>query len=558
MPETVGPNQPPEADATPNTGGNEAGANQTGSDTAETATTIEQQEQLPNVEQIIKDTQEREEARLVERYGEGLTGKLRGWLNRTEIGRWVKIGGKMVAAGAAGVIATSMTGGLGLIAAPLVYSLGFKAAAEGVIETGQYLLKGDGLRRDLEAAKIDLLQTRAKEMGDLKELFDKKEITQDEYQAQLQGMLTELADAEENVIKMESANIKWEAKQKMIRGIAGSVATLAFGFLHGIPLGMQNFDTEKAKHLVTFSRHGFDFLYKAGEVASTTGGAHHIFGGLAHEVGTRFGVPLLGKIGVGTAAIGLLYKTYRQWRGAREDMEVAKGLGLPGGSEPGSEGTGGAGPSDGGTAEPTGGSAGGASVFEDAGFYDGGQYNPDDEENTEEEEGEEEDFGGWGPEPGPAEPTAEPEPQPAEPAGEPADAGAGQGPQPEQEPPQQEPPHEEPPNEQPPHEEPPPEEETTEQMNERQRMKKVKENFEALLDTSIDLLTWFGKFEALNLPSIMELLILEPGFTKDQLSKSYRKAAKTIHPELIKGSRRAEDILKYLNLAREKLREQAV
>ncbi len=281
--------------------------NDTGNElVCETSDNIENQEYNEDnsfAAEIVKEMRQNEEDRMNERWKGGRVGKINKYLNTTRLGRWIKTTSKIVLGTGIAAGAISMAGPAALIGAPIAYAFGKRTVIDGVIEGIQGLAKGNRLRISLEGKKQDQILMEDGLLG-LEEQFLNNEMTEEEYCDAAAELVQDIRNTESEVITNEKSNIKWESGQKLLRGIASNLGTLALGYLQGVPLGTQNFDG-KAAHAVKMTRHGFDFLYNTNEaIAQTT---HNVWGQAAHTMGQA--IPKDGMIGLGTAMTGLFVKT---------------------------------------------------------------------------------------------------------------------------------------------------------------------------------------------------------------------------------------------------------
>lgn len=276
----------------------------------------------------ILEIRQREEERLEARHGKGLIGKARGWLNETGIGRSVKILGKLLVASVAVAAPTVLTGGVGVIAAPILYSLGLKESIDSVVEAIQFIgLGGNKRRLKAENARERLIRRSKYSLEDLIFQKDLGKVTDEEFAKELTYIEKEIADAEENVINLENDNVTLESKQKMIRGLISTITSVPLAILTGIPLGVQKFDPKSVGHLVQLTTNGFEFIYNIGEKWATAHGlsiygvTHALSSPLAQgaseaakaaaaaaSIAARKGLENIA-IGLGTAILGLVAKT---------------------------------------------------------------------------------------------------------------------------------------------------------------------------------------------------------------------------------------------------------
>lgn len=275
------------------------------------ALTPEQLNQLNNVEKYAGGTRAREQERLEQRYGKGFIGKTRAWLNNTGWGRAVKIAGKIVIGTGAAVAATALTGGIGLIAAPIIYSLGAKTAIDGALESAQYYLgknSGRNRRLSMESANAALHAETEKNYVSIGERLANGELSQEAAINELNELAKAINERETQIVAQENDNIKVEAKQKMIRGILSTVATIGLGVLGGVPLGIQDFDKDGVEHAVKLTTQGGIFLQNA------TNAIHAL--GHALPAAAKFGIAL----GIG----GLLAKTASEVFGRGKKLQAAQ------------------------------------------------------------------------------------------------------------------------------------------------------------------------------------------------------------------------------------------
>jgi len=257
----------------------------------------EQAQQLKEIAEYAAGTNAREQERLEQRYGKGFIGKARNWLNNTGWGRAVKIAGKIAIGTGAAVAAGALTGGIGLVAAPLLYSLGAKTAVDGAIEAFQYYIgKNSGRNRRLKMEALTAANQEDASKVDISKLDERiasGELTLDQAVGQLNELTQQINNRENQIIASENDNIKWEAKQKMIRGLLSSVAALGAGILGGIPLGVQDFDNNGITHAVKLTQQGAIFLQNATNAIHALGHA----------------LPDMARVGVALGLGGLLAKT---------------------------------------------------------------------------------------------------------------------------------------------------------------------------------------------------------------------------------------------------------
>lgn len=289
-------------------------------ETAREATPEEETgERIDWLEKVAGETKEREEAFYKEKYGEGRWSNFKKWLNETDAGKAVKIGTKVILGTAAAVTATALTGGTGLLLAPALYGLGIKSAVDGGIEAASYLAKGRGMRIAIEGARQDMKQSREERFGELKRMREAGEIDEATFAEKLVTLTKEIANKEKEIIQKETERMKWEKKEATVRAIASTVASIGVMAFTGVPLGVQNFDADKASHAVRFTWRGFEFIYHAGEKMAQT--VHGLaFGLKTHALGHL--PPMSAFVGLGGAAVGMFATTAAGLRGAKERGEI--------------------------------------------------------------------------------------------------------------------------------------------------------------------------------------------------------------------------------------------
>lgn len=271
---------------------------------------IENSEKIKQLEELVKKINEDEKARFEKRFGKGLWGKANHWLNNTDKGKMLKMSAKIILGGTALVSVTAMSGGSAIWLAPLVYGAGSKNVIDGAIEAVQYFAKGGRNRLKMEAEKQNtLLSLKSK----AKKLFSSEKNDQDNKEMVIspeEYLIDTIKACEQNIANVITENMKAEARAKFWRTIISSTATIGFGLVNGIPLGIQNFDGKDMSHHVFWSlRKGLEFVYNTGEKLAQTHSSN-LFGFATHtmgEVGTKF-VPSKLLVGPATAIIGTFIK----------------------------------------------------------------------------------------------------------------------------------------------------------------------------------------------------------------------------------------------------------
>lgn len=288
--------------------------------------TPEQPQQIENerlTPQVMAELRRREDQRMHQRYEKRyeaifgpnkftrFLGKANRWLNSTNIGRAVKIGGKIVIGTSAAVTAGVLTGGIGLVAAPALFALGAKEGVDGAIEAGQYLVKGRKERGKLQTAKESYFTAAETLLNYTEDRLESGQITKEQFDAEIAKILEGIKDAEAVVTEQENQNIISEKHQQKIRGAISTAAAMVGAFAYGLPLGHQVF--HGAGHAVRAGIHGINFIYGAGEAQAATV-VTHLGGAVGHALGHA--APVLGKIGIAAAYLGLAAKTGLEFRKA--------------------------------------------------------------------------------------------------------------------------------------------------------------------------------------------------------------------------------------------------
>jgi len=209
--------------------------------------------------------------RLTDRHGRNWVGRARRWLfGQTErfqhnnpeeadafeyagrllrqnqrIRPWMKIATKVL--GGAGLVAATVLGGAGFafgtglamkIVAPIAYSIGIKTGLSGLIEGVQVLKFG----RRRTQAEMASQREMSRKMEDLRVLLRRKQFTHSEFKT----LASKLFPLHINLERVEAAGTTAEQKERRFRKWASLAGGVAFGFLHGIPLGAHDFDGQAA------------------------------------------------------------------------------------------------------------------------------------------------------------------------------------------------------------------------------------------------------------------------------------------------------------------------
>lgn len=313
LPEALAENEEPETDQPDNKSPEEINP-ENPIDSPEVELTQEQRERVKSLREYVKTTREREETRENISYP-GVFGKAQRWFEKTGWHKAVGIGGKVVLGAAAAAGATVLTGGAGLALAPILYSLGLKSAIDGGIEAAQYYVgkkSGRSRRLAIEGLKADIHNNVQESYNKIARRVISGELSERQAAVEFNQLAKNIRVREEAVMAAQNKDTTETQKAARVRFMATLALTIG-GLLIGIPSGIQDLDKDGVSHAVWLTHHGFGFIQKAGEAISA--GSYQYFGATMHELGTQFGMPLLGKIGVGAAITGLMGKLgFDAWR----------------------------------------------------------------------------------------------------------------------------------------------------------------------------------------------------------------------------------------------------
>ena len=253
----------------------------------------------------LNEIVELDEVRAEERYGKGLFGKARQFFRRegkrveaqtlddvaewNESPKWRKWAetGLKVAGGAGLATAMVMTGGLGAILTPILWSLGAREAIDGGLKMIEDMKWGKA------RTEAELLSQSAQsvKIAQFKEAIRSGNINETSYLR----MMNEIIEADNKVMATQSKNMHGEKVGKAVRGVASTVLTMGAGIFGGIPTGVLNTGVMpagapiEAAHRTMWSlTHGASFLYnsapemaKVGQHVNTFNDAWYHFGDLA-------------------------------------------------------------------------------------------------------------------------------------------------------------------------------------------------------------------------------------------------------------------------------------
>ncbi|MFA6532094.1 MAG: hypothetical protein WCT32_04485 [Patescibacteria group bacterium] len=295
-------------------------------------------ERLGIAGELSKTIKERENRRSEEHWGKGRWGKFKEKLNTTDWGKAIKVAGKVALATTGVLAASTLSGGAGLLLAPLLYSQSLKLGFEGGLEGMQHLLRGRKERLGLEAKKQDFLkksderiakvQAAENEFRIAKGKKDRGEINNEEYQkavdqysSQVESLTKSISRLESDYLKKEREYINLENSMKIQRATESTALSATFSLLMGMPLGVQG-----AGHNVIFAPgHGLHFIYKVGETMSSTG-VHAIGTSLTHTVGAIATAASASRayLGMGLAGAGLLATAGKEILNAKKNHQADK------------------------------------------------------------------------------------------------------------------------------------------------------------------------------------------------------------------------------------------
>lgn len=187
-----------------------------------------------------------------QRYGRGIVGRFNEWLHETDAGRVVKIGGKIVGGVGVATAAGMMTGGVGLLLAPLATMMGRKYAVSGLVEAAQWLwpARGERTRRlNLEAARADraTLETQAQ---NLRAEFDAGRLTPDQLRAGVLDVMQQIRDNENRILQQDREYEEVRTNNMRVRGYVSTGASIVMGATMGINFGIQDLDHNGVAHSV--------------------------------------------------------------------------------------------------------------------------------------------------------------------------------------------------------------------------------------------------------------------------------------------------------------------
>lgn len=266
-------------------------------------------ERINTLANYLRETEQREEQVLQERYGDSRIGRAKRWLNTTKAGA---ITGTILNYGAAvsmiagGVAAGAATGPVGLLLAPTLYALGLKKEVEQVARDIQEYLLQNRRRIELGGLQRELLEQR--------DVLAGMRVDDEEWVARLQ----ECASLTQQLEEAQLADFSKSQRERFRASLAGSVTAGAISIMTGVPLGTHDFDGDSVTHAVRLSRRGLEFVYKAGEQAAngTPLVGHHALGYTLGKGNSVLGFAV-SALSAGVVATTLLVSPWRRYQEAR-------------------------------------------------------------------------------------------------------------------------------------------------------------------------------------------------------------------------------------------------
>ncbi len=290
---------------------------------------IEIQEALEAVRQGLTDIRAKEQEILENRYGRGILGVFRGFnqfLHETDLGRTVKIGGKIIGGITMATCAGFLAGTPGIIFSPALAILGKKYAISGAIEAFRYF---GGMRRERDPQtgnistqiggrerlrRLDMEAGRARRAG--LEQFTQNaaaeyaagRLTAEEFRTIAVDTIRDIQQNEENILRNDREYEDIRKSNQRVRGLVSTGATVALSLLTDIPFGIQDLDKDGIFHTVRGALDGIKWVQ--GDAIDTAKNWMGQFGGVRELVA-----------GVGSNAANLAGTTEQFW-------QLAGGIGV--------------------------------------------------------------------------------------------------------------------------------------------------------------------------------------------------------------------------------------
>ncbi len=306
---------------------------------------VETQEYMEAVMKGLQEIRNKEQEVLENRYGRGIFSAFRGlnqWLHETDLGRTVKIAGKVVGGLSMAACAGMMVGTPGLAFSPALALMGKKMAISGAIEAFQYF---GGMRRERDPQTGNMrtqiggrerLRRLDMEAGrnmrgnlevlaqDARDRFDRGEINAEDYRSRVMTIVRGMQDNEEDILRNDREYEDVRKSNQRVRGFISTGATLGIGLMQGIPFGLQDLDKNGVFHEVVDKWGGIRWTEATSmdslqSLLGNFGKTRELVAGVGEGAFVGSGFPgnigeysrLLG--GLGVAAAGMAAQTFREF-----------------------------------------------------------------------------------------------------------------------------------------------------------------------------------------------------------------------------------------------------
>lgn len=301
------------------------------------AKAAETQEYMEGIRRSLTEIRNKEAEVVENRYGRGMMGAFRGfnqWLHETDLGRTVKISGKIIGGVTMSACAGFLAGTPGIIFSPALAILGKKYAISGAIEAFQYF---GGRRRDPDTGQLQIggrerfrrldLEAARNSRGNLEALaqdvrdrFDRGEFDAEEYRSRMMTVVRGIQQNEEDVLRLDREYEDIRKSNQRVRGLVSTGASVALGLFTGVPFGIQDLDKDGIFHSVRGAIDGTrwvngDAMETAANWWGQFGGVRELVAGVGSNAANLSGSmdqfwQLAG--GVGVAMTGLAASTMRE------------------------------------------------------------------------------------------------------------------------------------------------------------------------------------------------------------------------------------------------------
>ena len=292
--------------------------------------------------QGLTDIRAKEQEGLENRYGRGMLGAFRGfnqWLHETDLGRTVKIGGKVIGGVTMAACAGFLAGTPGIIFSPALALMGKKMAISGAIEAFQYF---GGMRRERDPQtgnistqiggrerlrRLDMEAGRARRAG-LEQFaqnaateYAAGRLTSEEFRIIAIDTARDIQQNEEDILRNDREYEDIRKSNQRVRGLVSTGATMGLGLLTGIPFGIQDLDKDGVFHSVRGALDGIKWVQ--GDAIDTAknwmgqfGNVRELVAGVGSNAANLAGTTeqfwqLAG--GYGVAAAGMAAQTFREF-----------------------------------------------------------------------------------------------------------------------------------------------------------------------------------------------------------------------------------------------------